>query len=122
MRVRLGDYDVSKKFDCVESENNIKEKRCLPPGQSIDVEEIKMHPKYNYSTNIHDIALLRLKKKIDFSFVKPVCLPVMTPEKFESGIIAGWGVTENGNDKHINSFDEENSKFLLNIFLFLGQV
>lgn len=61
------------------------------------------HEKYDSSTGLNDIALIRLATPITYnSDVGPVCLPFSTKNnKFENTpvTLAGWGTTEFGGPK-----------------------
>lgn len=60
--VRLGEHQISTERDCT----NVRRKNiCAPPVEDIEFDDIIIHEKY--SRNLyHDIALLRLKRKIQF--------------------------------------------------------
>ena len=66
--IRIGDHDNSDPND---TEHHKK--------QTIEIKKIKMHSKYDPETANNDIALLKLKTKIDFQkfdgTVAPICLP-----------------------------------------------
>ena len=64
--------------------------------QEINPEKIYVHPKYNDSAFVNDIALVKLKKEVKLrKFVRTVCLPekhegdLAIPKKY--GIVTGWG-------------------------------
>ncbi|XP_013170756.1 PREDICTED: serine protease easter-like [Papilio xuthus] len=98
--VRIGDYDISKREDCV-GEDEIRE--CETKYQDIAVTH-KIHHR-GYVTRPHilnDIGLLRLARPVDFSYRNSgsICLPITKDlrEKDlvgERGVVAGWGMTEN---------------------------
>ncbi|CAK1554476.1 unnamed protein product [Leptosia nina] len=56
------------------------------------------HNLYSTKTQRHDIGLVQLDRKVQFSeFIRPICLPVQKkPEKSSVYIVAGWGKTEKG--------------------------
>lgn len=63
--------------------------------QEIEVEKRIYHPKYNPKVN--DIALLKLKKKVQFTpYVRPACIDDVGVLKEKSGIATGWGRTSFG--------------------------
>ncbi|KAK4872879.1 hypothetical protein RN001_014908 [Aquatica leii] len=72
--VRLGEFNILNKTDCVEL-TQFNEQDCV---ESIDyeIEEVDMHPFYNFWTYNNDIALIRLKNRVTFSdYIRPICLP-----------------------------------------------
>lgn len=94
--VRLGEHDLRQEKDC-------QDWNCNLPPQDVPIEERIVHPGFNASlhSSPHDIALLRLKKPVEFSqFVQPICLPLnKLSEKTYDGLAmwtAGWGFTEHG--------------------------
>lgn len=95
--VRLGEYDISKRVDCVK--RLAGETLCNPPVQDIPVERQIVHPAYDKQKYVNDIAMIRLARNADFSggAVTPICLPVT--RKFMNAalkklIVTGWGTTE----------------------------
>ena len=53
-----------------------------------------IHPDYNISTYQHDIALLKLKKKLDLSKYMPACLaPKNADYSGRKASVYGWGIT-----------------------------
>ncbi|XP_056634742.1 phenoloxidase-activating factor 3-like isoform X1 [Diorhabda sublineata] len=91
--VRLGEYNVKSQVDCDEITGY-----CSPPIQDFLIEKIIVHPEYNTKTFSNDIALIKLKGPITFNNenIQPICLPIETPLSLRSGIVSGWGVTEDG--------------------------
>ncbi|XP_017049120.1 spaetzle-processing enzyme-like [Drosophila ficusphila] len=93
--VRLGEHNISTAIDCVHNE-------CAPPHLDIPIEEKIIHEGYDRHSLRNDIALLRLKKPVDYSnAIKPIC--VIPSYDFrnhffinESMTVAGWGVTQKG--------------------------
>lgn len=69
-------------------------------AQKTPVDKIIIHPKFQAHNKTNDIAILVLRKDLDFNnLVRPVTLPphgANVPDEKE-GIISGWGVSENGN-------------------------
>ncbi|CAG0916355.1 unnamed protein product [Notodromas monacha] len=76
-----------------------------PPAAAFPVSSFDMHPGWNPSTLIHDLAIITLDKAVDFdSFAQPVCLPCC-PNSAMGGVdhllgqnltVAGWGATVEG--------------------------
>jgi len=57
---------------------------------------IVIHPKRNHKTKSYDVALLRMKKKLDLSYyphIRPICLPQNDKEDYvgKNVITTGWG-------------------------------
>ncbi|XP_013100659.2 serine protease snake isoform X2 [Stomoxys calcitrans] len=56
---------------------------------------IILHPKYRSSSYYHDIALLKLTKRVRFSAtIQPACLWQLPEMEMPSAIASGWGRTE----------------------------
>jgi len=65
--------------------------------QTIFVERVIEHPDYDPDTMDSDIAILKLKQKINYSDkVRPVCVTDKTPEKNTVCTAAGWGTLTSG--------------------------
>lgn len=91
--VRLGEYDLTSKVDCVEGE-------CSDPPQDIDVVEIVAHPNFDMASRnqANDIGLVRLAHDVAYSeFIQPVCLPStlgLQRSAADAKLFAsGWGRT-----------------------------
>ena len=87
--------------------------------QLIDIEEIKIHDKYDGTSAYCDIGLIFLKNDINFSEgIAPICLP---DQPFESkhliskecGLV-GWG--KDGDEKSVNPYDITLSISLLQVY------
>ncbi|XP_054083131.1 serine protease easter-like isoform X2 [Zeugodacus cucurbitae] len=96
--VRLGEWNIETLQDCqFDRKGN---KLCSDPPIDLNIEEEICHPLYNYTTQTHDIALLRLQEKVNYNdFTSPICLPVSTSSSKSNyeGVtmgIAGWGAIE----------------------------
>jgi len=80
-----GDHDVRRGGDCAE--------------QHVAVAKTILHPNYNTRTSANDIAILKLRKSLQFNkYVQPACLP---KEEYpynagENLIISGWGALSEG--------------------------
>ncbi|GJQ74214.1 CLIPB15 [Trypoxylus dichotomus] len=86
-KIILGMHNDTKARTCVDQ-------KCSDPPRSVDVLPQIIHPEYNSSTHIHDIALIPLKERVDFTdFIKAICLPTVTTNA-PSFTISGWGRTE----------------------------
>ncbi|RZB70352.1 uncharacterized protein BDFB_004195 [Asbolus verrucosus] len=92
--VILGEYDIRNETDCIYQRYG---EDCADPPQVFSAKDYVIHPNYNSSTMINDIAIIRLDRKAIFSdYVRPICLP---PSNFnmqgnETFTISGWGRTE----------------------------
>jgi len=88
LNVVLGDHDKTDPNEGVEVE--------------MEISEILRHPKWNEGDRIgnflnFDIALLKIKKEIDFekyNYIRPICLPEITEEDYagQDATLTGWGV------------------------------
>ncbi|XP_076178622.1 venom protease isoform X2 [Ptiloglossa arizonensis] len=78
--------------------------------QRIPISDIISHPEYKRSTNYNDVAILKLKTKVQIStMVKPICLQTkslstLTITPRTALVVIGWGDT---------SFDTEGSNSLM---------
>lgn len=88
IKVRLGDYDVSKDCDCLNG-------KCAPMPQTIDVEDVKVHDRYNATLVTYDIALIRMARPAVLNAgVGVVCMPDASLRRSlvgENLMIMGWG-------------------------------
>lgn len=106
--VRLGEWDLSSAPDCITELSN-KQRTCAPMHMDIEIEKSILHELYvpNSIDQMHDIALLRLKRFVSYTeYVKPICLPVgddVRNHNFEGYAmdVAGWGVTEDGKPSNV---------------------
>lgn len=100
--VRLGEYNIGKRVDCIREENSTKI-ACSDSYIDIAVDKILT---VNITNNIYlsassrnDIALIRLAEDVGYTdYIFPICIP---QEKAESGLVvggkllaAGWGLTD----------------------------
>lgn len=80
MNVRLGEYNTRETNDCEfdKSSSNYNPAKCATSMINIEVSELTLHEAYDKNSNTahNDIALLRLKDKVEYSeYVAPICLP-----------------------------------------------
>lgn len=61
MSVRLGEWNMTSMNDCY------AESDCADTPEDIDVEEEVVHPYFSLTTGNNDIALLRLKRRVQFT-------------------------------------------------------
>ena len=76
--VRLGEWNITTDPDCEIFRNG--QKYCAHRHLDVGIEVVVRHP--NFTTagrdTIHDIALIRLDRYVNFTdFIQPVCLPVL---------------------------------------------
>jgi Trypsin len=109
--VRLGEHTISTEKDCETIET---EKICVEePPQNIGIENFVIHEEYvpndqprrDHRGGQNDIGLIKLKKEATYHyFVYPVCLPTAEnhdkalKNKIETKVVAGWGMTEKGDE------------------------
>lgn len=75
--VRLGEYDVNARVDCL-PENDLGEFVCADEPVVAAVERAIVHPGFLKleQNRLHDVALVRLARPVEFSrYVEPICLP-----------------------------------------------
>ncbi|KAF2878907.1 hypothetical protein ILUMI_27267 [Ignelater luminosus] len=93
--VRLGEWDLTTDPDC---EEFVANKLCADPVEKIPIKEAIAHPFFSRGTKHHDIALIRLERKIQFTeYIRPICVPPLDWPDLEVGtrsIVVGWGLTE----------------------------
>ncbi|XP_037820128.1 trypsin-1 [Lucilia sericata] len=68
------------------------------PGITRKVARVIIHPQYNPTTIVNDVALLRLESPIQFNDkIRPVCLPNRN-HNFDNkdAVVAGWGLIKEG--------------------------
>lgn len=95
VNVRIGEYNFDTDIDC----DPINPADCLPAPIDMEVTEMIAHPEYNskIKDTHHDIALLRLERKVEFTEnFKPVCLPLDPPlwtTDYSNRVfqVTGWG-------------------------------
>ncbi|XP_017058134.2 uncharacterized protein LOC108099270 [Drosophila ficusphila] len=76
----------------------------------MEIEEIKIHERFSYSSGENDIGLIRLTGSVTYTaYIRPACLPSSVGRKqLQPGdqlSVAGWGATEYTDDqgKRLNS-------------------
>jgi len=75
--VRLGEYDFN-----IKNETKFVDHR---------VTDIRMHPDYDETTHVNDIAIMKLKKPAKYSsIIRPICLPEKNMEVYnKNAVVAG---------------------------------
>ncbi|XP_059044973.1 CLIP domain-containing serine protease B9-like [Achroia grisella] len=82
---RLGEYDTSKRKDCLLGV-------CADPVVRIEVETVIIHDGYNGNGYGNDIAILVLKTAAPYTdFIRPACLPNGPVDETVLLFAAGWG-------------------------------
>ncbi|XP_044260044.1 phenoloxidase-activating factor 1-like isoform X1 [Tribolium madens] len=92
--VILGEYDTRNETDCIYQKFGSD---CADPPQVFTPKDYIIHPNYDSSSMLNDIAIIRLDRKAKFSdYVQPICLPPknLKLQGNESFTISGWGRTE----------------------------
>uniref|UniRef100_A0AAR5PNW0 Peptidase S1 domain-containing protein n=1 Tax=Dendroctonus ponderosae TaxID=77166 RepID=A0AAR5PNW0_DENPD len=83
IRVILGDHDQSTTTDA--------------PAKMRAVSSIIRHRNFDTDSYNHDIALLKLRKSVEFTKnIRPICLPAIRDPAGKTGIVVGWGRTSEG--------------------------
>ncbi|XP_059611758.1 serine protease easter-like [Phlebotomus argentipes] len=88
--VRLGELDTRSDIDC-----DPQTSRCTQ-AQDFEIERIIPHSGYDSPKYANDIALIRLRRRTNSSFISPLCLPSgqyadVLQNEGTRAIIAGWG-------------------------------
>ena len=85
IKVRLGAHTI------------VQDEDPEPESRDYEIEEWKAHEEYEFPSN--DIALIKLKSKIDYTdTIRPICLPSVN-EQMEKGrniTVVGWGRLREG--------------------------
>jgi len=85
-------------------------------GQEIkmNISEIIVHPDFKRRGLVHDVALLKLFKEVDFTndahpHIRPICLPSDHTQSYEGweATVAGWGLIEEGGEENLPSILQE---------------
>ncbi|KAJ9596107.1 hypothetical protein L9F63_012691, partial [Diploptera punctata] len=103
--VRIGEYDLQTDPDCMENENGDSE--CANSPIDYRIETTVPHPSYSPSNLQNDIALVRIRGKINFrtDSIKPICLPIGSDQTRnllgQKLIVSGWGTTEKGTSSNV---------------------
>ncbi|XP_023020682.2 trypsin-1 [Leptinotarsa decemlineata] len=83
IRVVLGDHDVSTTAEI--------------PAMMRAVTSVIRHRNFDQDTYNHDIALLKLRKPVEFTKqIRPICLPKTLDPSGRTGTVVGWGRTAEG--------------------------
>lgn len=111
VEVLVGEWDTSTDPDCTNGSR--RRHACAPPVQRFAVEEVTLHPDF-FARGVlsDDLALLRLRRPIDFKaaagFIRPVCLPrVDSPAEVvlaDGAILTSWNATSHRPRNHILSY------------------
>ncbi|KAF2898236.1 hypothetical protein ILUMI_07938 [Ignelater luminosus] len=93
--VRLGEYHIHNKTDCVHY-RDINAKECSD-YKDFEVESITTHPDYDGQPDgINNVAVIELKKDVTKynDYIRAICLPnakVVRPKVNENLAVTGWG-------------------------------
>ncbi|XP_052842638.1 inactive serine protease scarface [Drosophila gunungcola] len=62
------------------------------PFQLTGAKSIDVHPAFDSSTNAHDLAIIRLERRLEFAtHIQPICISDEDPKATEQCITTGWG-------------------------------
>lgn len=82
LQIRLGEFDLSGRLPVPLPENNNNSARALLEENSAltnniyNVEKITVHQQYEPRSHLHDIAIVRLNRPVEFSpVIQRICLP-----------------------------------------------
>ncbi|XP_019866990.1 CLIP domain-containing serine protease 14D [Aethina tumida] len=85
--VRAGEWDSQSDIDC-------GPEFCGLPVQDIAISHVVVHPGYQKQTYRHNIALLVLRSKLNYTVTaQPICLPEPWSVTSNNGLLVGWGKT-----------------------------
>ncbi|XP_060517431.1 CLIP domain-containing serine protease B4-like isoform X2 [Cylas formicarius] len=85
--VRVGEWMANSDIDC-------GDEFCGLPVQDIAISHVVVHPGYEKQTYKHNIALLVLRNKLNYTVTaQPICLPESWSVTNNNGILVGWGKT-----------------------------
>ncbi|XP_066589102.1 phenoloxidase-activating enzyme 1-like [Prorops nasuta] len=88
--VLIGEYDISTDPDC----NSLF---CGHKAQKYDISYIIKYPTYDSENYQNNLALIRLKKSIDFTVTaQPICLLSNAINPGNNAILTGWGKFSRG--------------------------
>ncbi|XP_070509414.1 venom protease-like [Chironomus tepperi] len=79
--------------------------------QMFNVDTLHPHPQYNRKTNLNDIALIKIKGKVNFNeHLYPICLPTTQPENSDV-LLTGFGKTGRDHEQAENLMKVVLNKF-----------
>ncbi|KAH8320309.1 hypothetical protein KR074_003078, partial [Drosophila pseudoananassae] len=62
------------------------------PFQLTGAKSIDVHPSYDPSSNVNDLAIIRLEKRLEFAtHIQPICISDEDPQVSEQCVTSGWG-------------------------------
>ncbi|KAJ8924173.1 hypothetical protein NQ315_006957 [Exocentrus adspersus] len=83
--VRVGEWMTNTAIDC-------GEEFCGLPVQDVAISHVVVHPGYQKQNYKHNIALLVLRSKINYTVTaQPICLPESWSVTNNNGMLVGWG-------------------------------
>jgi len=89
MSVVIGEHTLVNEFNVLSANDENDSKRL-----NLEIETMIIHESYNFADNTHDIALLKLKEKLDLNIYTPACLSDAGKDWAGStGWVYGWGAT-----------------------------
>jgi len=90
MSVVIGEHTLATSDNVLSDNDQFDTKR-----KNLEIETMIIHESYGGSNQVHDIALLKLKEKLDLSVYMPACLaPAATSYTGSTAWVYGWGNTQ----------------------------
>ncbi|XP_046651923.1 proclotting enzyme-like [Daphnia pulicaria] len=101
LQIRLGEFDLAGRLPATNPDSNNNSARALLEENStvnniFNVEKITVHQQYEPRSHLHDIAIVRLNRPVEFSpVIQRICLPPPSLPSLEdrTAFVAGWGTT-----------------------------
>merc|ERR1719264_2085301 len=116
MSVVIGEHTLATENNFL-SDNDVNDSKRM----NLEIETMIIHESYNPSTTQHDIALLKLKEKLDLNTYMPACLPDAGKDWAGStGWVYGWGDTKSATESS-NTLRETSQLILTNAACEQGQ-
>jgi hypothetical protein len=81
LQIRLGEFDLAGRLPATNPDSNNNSARALLEENStvnniFNVEKITVHQQYEPRSHLHDIAIVRLNRPVEFSpVIQRICLP-----------------------------------------------
>lgn len=85
----LGDWNIDNDYNLADCKNS----QCADIPKEYEIGKITIHEDFSRFPIRHDIALIRLKKAVEFSnYIQPICLPENKTKNYANQqlIVAGW--------------------------------
>merc|ERR550519_692520 len=116
MSVVIGEHTLATDNNVLSDNDDNDSKR-----MNLEIEAMIIHESYNPTQQTHDIALLKLKEKLDLNTYMPACLPDAGKDWAGStGWVYGWGDTKSATESS-NTLRETSQLILTNAACEQGQ-